>query len=859
MIGRIAAGVCAGLLFFFAALVIVTPNAVPTGRIAEVAVDAADIRPEIGHAFAFRVPRWLPEDSRSRSSLALFEDGKPLIPHALHDSIRTAGKGLYSHWGRQVYFSAFDNSDPRSNGRSYRYRVAEALSPLWGVGALLLGLLLLVRLRCGAFAVMAGAGAGGLAACFLLPAETMATLVNGGIMAALLAIWPVVCWSLGSNGARRDWIRGGALSLVPMLVALGYSGFASIAGIVWPRFLTIGQLPAGFTVVSFLAFCAAARDFAPVSRIMRRVPAASPAVLTACLAVVAIAPRLSLLVLNWDASPVWDAQGYDLITHAFAQTLSIPHDIDSMPGMIVVNGLIYAAFGHYWGIARVFNLLLNLATGVLFAHAARIGTGSRTAGLLTFLVFGVSVEVFRLDHLLLTETLFQFFIAALLWCLVAYVVWRKPLFAAMGGAAAAGVILTRLQGAGLVAGAVAVLILLVPGAMRRRVGVAALLLATMLLLILPWGAWNAAERGRFSFGSGQESSAFWIHNHPDAPHGLVFGAQMSGIWAKEVHRGEGRPTAERVAQLNRNAWDFYRHNPMVFLERALDRQFSLLSLIPDAFFVSPVGWKPAAMSEFRSVRYWAVRLDKIVFLLLMAAALVLRRDKTSLVSLLLFAGYAAPISLYSVPDQRIRWPVYMLMALPYVIYAAGAARSLALPEGRMPPSFSARRILIGAALAAAVWMALHLAWGRHQQFPALSLQGAIPASSASGEPIPPDGNAFLGLPSSQWMGRRMFLSGRVSPYFRRFEGYPFGNPYDASPFLIDARHKFYLFNGSEETNREVKGSQILMSFDGCAAEEGVRETEFLSVAARVEGWALRLDDGRLANLWLRCIRAEKKR
>lgn len=58
-----------------------------------------------------------------RSSLQLFEDGKPLgPPHSLHARIRAEGKGAYSHWiNIGLLFSTSDNSDPNSNGRKYTF------------------------------------------------------------------------------------------------------------------------------------------------------------------------------------------------------------------------------------------------------------------------------------------------------------------------------------------------------------------------------------------------------------------------------------------------------------------------------------------------------------------------------------------------------------------------------------------------------------------------------------------------------------------------------------------------------------------------------------------------------------------
>jgi len=58
----------------------------------------------------------------SVSTMRLYENGKEIGPgHSLHANIRSVGKGLFSHWGTALYFSSSDNTDPRTNGRTYTY------------------------------------------------------------------------------------------------------------------------------------------------------------------------------------------------------------------------------------------------------------------------------------------------------------------------------------------------------------------------------------------------------------------------------------------------------------------------------------------------------------------------------------------------------------------------------------------------------------------------------------------------------------------------------------------------------------------------------------------------------------------
>lgn len=80
-------------------------------------------QPEQGYCFVAGLPEHLLCDRDHASWLVLFEDGVELGPaHATQDSIRALGGGKFSHWGSWLYFSTSDNSDPRSNARSYTVR-----------------------------------------------------------------------------------------------------------------------------------------------------------------------------------------------------------------------------------------------------------------------------------------------------------------------------------------------------------------------------------------------------------------------------------------------------------------------------------------------------------------------------------------------------------------------------------------------------------------------------------------------------------------------------------------------------------------------------------------------------------------
>ena len=72
----------------------------------------------------------LPDDglNPTRSTLRIFENGVELNPaHSRHYDIQTLGGGRFSHWGDGsfvvVYFSASDNTNPKTNGRTYTYSI----------------------------------------------------------------------------------------------------------------------------------------------------------------------------------------------------------------------------------------------------------------------------------------------------------------------------------------------------------------------------------------------------------------------------------------------------------------------------------------------------------------------------------------------------------------------------------------------------------------------------------------------------------------------------------------------------------------------------------------------------------------
>lgn len=80
----------------------------------------SSVVPELGAAYYADLGHDALSSQLEPSPAQVLEDGRPLGPgNALHSEIRDFGRGRFSFWASGLYFSASDNSDPRTNGRSY--------------------------------------------------------------------------------------------------------------------------------------------------------------------------------------------------------------------------------------------------------------------------------------------------------------------------------------------------------------------------------------------------------------------------------------------------------------------------------------------------------------------------------------------------------------------------------------------------------------------------------------------------------------------------------------------------------------------------------------------------------------------
>ncbi len=179
-------------------LVLPIPATSMTAEVGHNVIALVAVTPPFPYIFAFPSP-----SDPDGSPATVTEDSRPLGPaHALHSDIRAEGAGRFSFWSGAVYFSTSDNSDPRTNGRTYQVVARSRLPHRVALGLAALDLLCLAAFwrtiaqwlrRCGpalgaALTALAALWIAAAAAGWLPPLSDGATSAINGAMALSIAI-----------------------------------------------------------------------------------------------------------------------------------------------------------------------------------------------------------------------------------------------------------------------------------------------------------------------------------------------------------------------------------------------------------------------------------------------------------------------------------------------------------------------------------------------------------------------------------------------------------------------------------------------------------------------------------------------
>ena len=102
-------------------------------------IHSTDIKHESGCAYKWKLPekpsfwpimQFVDDSTRNNAStLTLYENRQSFgNPHSTHAEIKSKGSGRYSHWGKKLYFSGSDCSNPIENNRQYHVTIKPFLS-----------------------------------------------------------------------------------------------------------------------------------------------------------------------------------------------------------------------------------------------------------------------------------------------------------------------------------------------------------------------------------------------------------------------------------------------------------------------------------------------------------------------------------------------------------------------------------------------------------------------------------------------------------------------------------------------------------------------------------------------------------
>ncbi|WP_236050771.1 hypothetical protein, partial [Nonomuraea cypriaca] len=141
---------------------------------------------------------------------------------------------------------------------------------------------------------------------------------------------------------------------------------------------------------------------------------------------------------------------------------------------------------HSFGVVTAVQHLLGLATGAIIYWVARRASAPKWAATLATVPVLLDAYQVELEHLLISDTLFMFVVVAA----VALCMTRRPATVAAIGLSLAAATLTRTVGQPLIVVFAAWFVL------RRRVGLAGVLVAAALVPVVAYGAWFYATYQR---------------------------------------------------------------------------------------------------------------------------------------------------------------------------------------------------------------------------------------------------------------------------------------------------------------------------------------------------------------------------
>ncbi len=710
--------------------------------------------------FAYQAPlrqKWMSSHERP-SSAKIFENGIELRGgNTAHEDIRKLGLGRFSFWHDHVYFSASDNSDPRTNGRKY-----EIVWPI-PVSMSFAGCLYLLTLLITSVTGLAGMQIlrqelGNLKGTvpihqklrtlfrrkdhlasslfFFLLFQAIALLLYGAYMllqdpvqtleflerhflyvtAYLFAV--ALGYSLGRTLRNKERLSGGtffgvAAGLTVVFFFLLRPGlvnnFSEIDG-EWVKLA--GLLLLGL----FLAYYSAKWKpivSAPSSRTFTERGALALVILAS---IVLALPGLTKPIATWwDISGYMDSHMYDFNAHDIATGRVPQGNALVMPLYQYGMAFIYLIFGHFFYIQQIVNIFMAVGSITFLCLAAWNVFRKVWAVWIVGLIAAFTVEYRIYIYYTQIENWYVPLVSLSIFGWSMY--WKNPVISRLSlFAVAVGLAFNcRAQGAFFFGFLCLTPFFIAKMPFGKRIIHSLAIIFIIGLTLLPWTIRNYIYEHRFSPRSDQ-AIIITIND----PRTGFYGLRHEFFYNRELQRWENRGLMSGFdevykeyvkkypdkAQRNQAIqWDALKNtirNPVWTVKAAFWRTLSCYGLLPPGIYAEegpkPTDWK----AHWRD--YFYRGFAPLFFIAFSLTGFLVRRDRTALFLFLCVASNLTVTIFAPTVESRLSYPIFPLHTLlgVGVFFRAHPALGALTGDTSAAPGNSRNKVLLGAGVFAAV-------------------------------------------------------------------------------------------------------------------------------------------------------------
>ena len=679
----------------------------------------SNVRHEIG--FAFQAPfgfEWMSSHMKPSPAIVL-ENGNAMGPgNSMHDDIRNHGQGRYSFWHDVVYFSASDNSDPRTNQKRYEILWPRPISFFFRLAAYLCAILLsLYSFGLVAHRLLPLLGADnesvGLADkfrrflhhedtfCFWISRLLITALASGlffllysflyepvGVLQQIekLFIYLLALSLLVFIGLSVP-VRMKPANVISADVAFKFMAVILIASYLFFREGICSDTNSLLSIAYclLLAFAAGillSRMAVKLQWNLQPLRDVAKSPMTAVIGMLLLAlPSIARPVIQlWDMSGYMDSRLYDQCAHNINTGLVPQGSSFVMPLYQYFLAFTYYIFGHFFYIQQIINILLALLTVLFICLTAwNIFRDMRAVWLAGILAI-YSPQLYSFVYYTQIENLYIPLICLTLYLLSCY--WRSErlLHLVLLGISLGLIYNCRTQGLFYCA-----FMCLAPLFMKRlrpirRISHVFTVGVVFCTMLIPWTVRNAVYMGRFSIASEQSDSALLLNDHrlplyAEQPY-LLNAFNMTALQKEyETKYPDERDRAKAIRR------DFLRNtlsDPVWLAKAAFWRSLGFYGLLPPGVF-DPQGPKPTDWSKnwesYISNTFYAL------FFISISILGILRR----LQRLTIILAFAVVSNLALVIVAPMREPRYGFPSLPFhlilglfALFASAAKESTAV-------------------------------------------------------------------------------------------------------------------------------------------------------------------------------------